>query len=106
MERDLAIALGIPMYGADPKTFHLGTKSGARKVFGEEGVSYPLGIEDLHSADDLVNAIITMRKQKPTIKKVVAKLNEGVSGLGNANIDLSAAPPPGDPARKTACCSA
>jgi hypothetical protein len=41
-----------------------------------------------------------MRKQKPTIKKVVAKLNEGVSGLGNANIDLSAAPPPGDPAEK------
>ena len=99
-ERELAIALGIPMYGADPKTFYLGTKSGARKVFGEEGVSYPLGIEDLHSADDLVNAIITMRKQKPTIKKVVAKLNEGVSGLGNANIDLSAAPPPGDPAEK------
>jgi pheganomycin biosynthesis PGM1-like protein len=100
LERDLAVALGIPMYGADPKTFHLGTKSGARKVFGDEGVSYPLGIEDLHSADDLVNAIIAMRKQKPTIKKVVAKLNEGVSGLGNANIDLSTAPPPGDPTEK------
>jgi hypothetical protein len=99
-ERELAIALGIPMYGADPKTFHLGTKSGARKVFGEEGVSYPLGIEDLHSAEDLVNAILAMRKQKPTIRKVVAKLNEGVSGLGNANIDLSAAPAPGDPAEK------
>src|SRR5262245_38989497 len=97
LERDLAVALGIPMYGADPKTFHLGTKSGARKVFGDEGVSYPLGIEDLHSADDLVNAIVAMRKQKPAIKKVVAKLNEGVSGLGNANIDLSTAPPPGDP---------
>ena len=51
-ERELAMRVGIPMYGADPKTFHLGTKSGARKVFGEEGVSYPLGIEDLHSADE------------------------------------------------------
>jgi hypothetical protein len=101
MERELAVRLGIPMYGADPKTFHLGTKSGARKVFGEEGVSYPLGIEDLHSADDLVNAIVTMRKQKPAIKKLVAKLNEGVSGLGNANIDLATAPPPGDPSEKS-----
>src|SRR4029078_8050172 len=88
------------MYGADPKTFHLGTKSGARKVFGEEGVSYPLGIEDLHSPDDLVKDIITMRKQKPAIKKLVAKLNEGVSGLGNANIDISGAPPPRDPSEK------
>jgi len=101
MERDLAVKLGIPMYGADPKTFHLGTKSGARKIFGEESVSYPLGIEDLHSADDLVDAIIKMRRQKPAIKKVVAKLNEGVSGLGNASIDLSDVPAPGDPTERT-----
>lgn len=100
MERELALKLGIPMYGADPKTFHLGTKSGARKIFGEEGVSYPLGIEDLHSPDDLVDAIIKMRRQKPSMKKVVAKLNEGVSGLGNANVDLAAAPPPGDAAER------
>ncbi len=30
LERDLAMRLGIPMYGADPRTFALGTKSGAR----------------------------------------------------------------------------
>lgn len=97
MERDLAIRLGIPMYGADPRTFHLGTKSGCRKIFGEEGVSYPIGIEDLQSADDLVAAIVAMRRTKPAIRKVVAKLNEGVSGLGNANIDLATVPAPGDP---------
>lgn len=101
MERDLAVKLGIPMYGADPKTFHLGTKSGARKIFGEEGVSYPLGIEDLHSTDDLIAAVIKMRRQRPSIKKVVAKLNEGVSGLGNANIDLTDLPAPGDPSEQT-----
>jgi len=95
MERDLAIQLGIPMYGADPRTFHLGTKSGCRKVFAEEGLSYPMGVEDLHSPDDLVDAIVTMRRQKPSLAKVVAKLNEGVSGLGNANIDLSRVPAPG-----------
>ena len=96
LERDLAIRLGIPMYGADPRTFHLGTKTGCRRIFGEEGVSYPMGVENLHSADDLVAAIIEMRRRKPTIKKVVAKLNEGVSGLGNANIDLTGLPAPGD----------
>src|SRR6476660_8016419 len=32
-EKELALRLGIPMYGADPKFFPLGTKSGCRKIF-------------------------------------------------------------------------
>jgi hypothetical protein len=96
-ERELAVRLGIPMYGSDPRHFHLGTKSGARKVFAEEGVSHPLGVEDLHTPADFVTAIAGMRRRKPSITKLVAKLNEGVSGAGNANIDISAVPPPGDP---------
>src|SRR5579871_1737888 len=85
-ERDLAVALGIPMYGADPKTFYLGTKSGARKVFGEEGVSHPLGVEDLHTPEAMAAAIADIRRKKPAVRHIVAKLNEGVSGAGNANV--------------------
>lgn len=102
MERDLALKLGIPMYGADPKTFYLGTKSGCRKVFAEEGVSHPLGTEDLHSPEEMARAMADMRRKKPAIKKIVAKLNEGVSGAGNANIDLAGVPAPGDPAEHAA----
>ncbi|MGI8802207.1 MAG: hypothetical protein ACR2KV_08550 [Solirubrobacteraceae bacterium] len=35
LERDLAVALGIPMYGADPRHAGLGTKSGCRALFAE-----------------------------------------------------------------------
>jgi hypothetical protein len=101
-EKELAIRLGIPMYGADPKCFHLGTKSGARKVFSEEGVAHPLGVEDLHTPDQMVDAIAGMRQQKPAITKIVAKLNEGVSGAGNANVDLSGLPAPGDAGERAA----
>jgi len=101
-ERELAIRLGIPMYGADPKCFHLGTKSGARRIFAEEGVPHPLGVEDLLSEDSLVNAIVDMRRRRPAMRKVVIKLNEGVSGWGNANVDLAGLPPPGDPAERPA----
>ena len=55
LEKELTLRLGIPMYGADPKHFALGTKSGARKLFAEVGVPYPLGVEDLHSRDDVVD---------------------------------------------------
>jgi len=91
-EKELALRLGIPMYGADPKFFHFGTKSGARKIFMEEGVPHPLGCEDVGTREELIQAIAQMRAIKPSIKQVMVKLNEGVSGEGNAVIDLRGLP--------------
>jgi hypothetical protein len=99
-EKELALRLGIPMYGADPKLFPLGTKSGCRRIFTEENVAHPLGIENLASKEELIDAIVQMRAKKPSIKQVLAKLNEGVSGEGNAVIDLSGLPEPGDSTEK------
>src|SRR6266545_2605069 len=95
-EKELALRLGIPMYGADPKFFALGTKSGCRKIFMEENVPHPLGYENLSSREDVVKAIAQMRARKPSIKQVMVKLNEGVSGEGNAVIDLTGLPAPGN----------
>src|SRR6266850_3416497 len=96
LEKELALRLGIPMYGADPKFFELGTKSGCRKIFAQEGVKHPLGYEELASIDDAINAITEMRARKPSISQVLVKLNEGVSGEGNALVDLMGLPEPGD----------
>jgi len=95
LERDLAVRLGIPMYGADPRHFPLGTKSGCRRLFEEEGVPYPLGIENLSSIDEVIDAIAEVRAKKPSIAQALVKLNEGVSGEGNALIDLAKVPAPG-----------
>src|SRR5438552_10105322 len=92
-EKELALRLGIPMYGADPKFFSLGTKSGCRKIFMEENVPHPLGHEDIGTKEDLLNAITQMRARKPSIEQVMVKLNEGVSGEGNAIVDLRVLPP-------------
>src|SRR5437660_8509736 len=100
-EKELAVRLGIPMYGADPKFFPLGTKSGCRQIFMEENVAHPLGVENLGSKEELIEAIAQVRSKKPSIKQVLAKLNEGVSGEGNAVIDLSGLPPAGDPKEKS-----
>lgn len=102
IERELALQLDIPMYAADPRFFAFGTKSGCRQIFAEEGVPHPLGVENLNSADAMVAAIAEMRARKPGLRKLIAKLNEGVSGAGNAVIDLERLPPPGDPAEHTA----
>jgi PGM1 C-terminal domain/ATP-grasp domain len=91
-EKELALRLGIPMYGADPKFFPLGTKSGCRRIFMEEDVPHPLGHENIRSKEDLINAIAQMRAMKPAIRQVMVKLDEGVSGEGNAVIDLTGLP--------------
>ncbi len=96
-ERDLAVQLGIPMYGADPRHFPLGTKSGCRRLFAEEGVAHPVGLENLRSADEVVDAIAGLRAEKPSLAQVLVKLNEGVSGEGNALVDLGDLPAPGSP---------
>ena len=88
LERDIALILDIPMYGADPRLAHLGTKSGCRRLFAEERVPHPLGAEDLHSFEEATDAILTMLKERPCISEVIVKLNEGVSGAGNALVNL------------------
>ena len=101
LERDLAIRLGIPMYGADPRHFMLGTKSGCRKLFGRAGVSYPLGSEDLQTPEDVVAALggSGRRARDPP---AMVKHNEGVSGAGNAVVNLEGLPAPGDAAERAA----
>ena len=95
LERELALQLDIPMYAADPRHFALGGKSGARRVFAEEGLRHPLGAENIHSEAEFVAAIVAMRRDKPAIGRVITKQNQGVSGMGNAVVDLRGLPEPG-----------
>ncbi|HEX2030826.1 MAG TPA: peptide ligase PGM1-related protein [Actinomycetota bacterium] len=102
MERDLALQLGIPMYGADPKHFFLGTKSGCRQLFEEEGIPHPMGFQNLTTTEDVVTALAAMRARRPDVRGALVKLNEGVSGEGNAVVELRDLPPPGDPRERAA----
>lgn len=101
-ERDLALRLGIPLYGSDPSLFYLGGKSGGREVFARAGVSFPIGFENLHSIDELRTRLGEMRREKPSMKKAMVKLNDGISGEGNAVIDLDGLPDPDEPTHTAA----
>jgi hypothetical protein len=84
LERKLAVLLGIPLNGVDPKLTHLGTKSGSRKVFREAGVDLPMGVEDLRTEHEVENALLELREKRPGIRRAVVKLNDSFSGEGNA----------------------
>jgi hypothetical protein len=95
LERDLALALDIPVYGADPCHYHYGTKSGCRELFARAGVPHPLGVERVAGAGELIGAIARLRAVKPELSELVVKLDEGVSGNGNAIVDVRGLPRPG-----------
>lgn len=95
LERDVALSLGIPVYGSDPRLAPLGSKSGCRRLFDEVGVRAPAGAEDLTTLDDLVTAVAGMRARRPGLAEVIVKINEGVSGSGNALVGLGDLPAPG-----------
>ncbi|HQR28704.1 MAG TPA: hypothetical protein PLP61_16790, partial [Nocardioides sp.] len=97
LERDLALTLGIPVYGSDPRLAVLGTKSGCRRIFEELGVDCPLGAQDLHTVDDLVTAVCAMRSRRPAMTQAIVKLDDGVAGAGNALLDLAGMPTSGQP---------
>ncbi|HEY0557344.1 MAG TPA: carboxylate-amine ligase, partial [Thermoanaerobaculia bacterium] len=84
LERKLAVLLGIPLNGVDPDLYHLGTKSGSRKVFREAGVELPEGFEDLTGEGDVEDALVELARRRPGLRKAVVKLNDSFSGEGNA----------------------
>jgi hypothetical protein len=100
-ERDVALSLGIPIYGCDPRLSALGDKTGCRRLFEEVGIRYPIGVEDLHSPEEIVAALASMRDRHPRMNGAIVKLNDGVSGQGNAVVDLHDLPEPGAPDEQT-----
>lgn len=97
LERTLAVRLGIPIYGCDPELLTLGSKSGSRRTFREAGVALPEGREDLYTREEVVSALIELKRSKPELLKAAIKLNEGFSGEGNAVFHYKGAPSTSDP---------
>lgn len=86
-EAELALALGIPVYGPDPALEHLGTKSGSRETFDAAGVPMPCGSGGLRDRDDVVEALLAIQRTRP-VRRAAVKLDSGFSGVGNAIVDL------------------
>jgi hypothetical protein len=88
LERKLAVATGLPLYGTPAHLSWLGSKTGSKRVAREAGVAVLVGQEDLYSLPDIEHAIELIRARSPHADAVVIKLNNGFSGQGNAIVEL------------------
>jgi PGM1 C-terminal domain len=87
-EVELAVQMELPIYGTDPRLLWLGTKQGSRRVFEEEDVPHPIGLE-IDGDKDLASALAELRRRRPQAERAIVKLDQGLSGLGNALVDLA-----------------
>jgi hypothetical protein len=87
-EVQVALHLGAPINGAAPHLLSLGLKSEGRRLFREVGVPVPHGVEDVRDVDDVVAAIVDIRRERPSVTGVVIKLDDSASGDGNVVVDL------------------
>src|SRR5262249_45518869 len=79
LEVQLALALGIPIYGSHPALSVLGSKSGARRLFREESIPHAVGADGVQSRSDLVVGIRAIRAQRASVAEVIVKLDAGFS---------------------------
>jgi hypothetical protein len=100
LERGLAVALGIPMFAADPRHGGFATRSGSRRLFAEVGVDHPDGIEGVRSEDDALAAILDLRARVPGLVQARVELERGDPRRGGLKVSLAdLGEPEGDEAR-------
>ncbi|BAB74048.1 hypothetical protein DSM107007_08760 [Nostoc sp. PCC 7120 = FACHB-418] len=109
LEAELSLKLNVPLYAAAPDLQIWGTKSGSRQIFAESGVPHPDGSELVWHYKDLAVVASDLWEREPSLKRMVVKLNEGISGEGNALLDLqpimNVAPGQGSTAERVAAIS-
>jgi hypothetical protein len=76
-DRDVALAIDVPIQGIDHRFARYGTKSGGRRLFRDEGVAMPEGVEDVRDGAGVAAALRDLGRA------AVVKLDHGVTGDGN-----------------------
>ncbi|WP_236003364.1 peptide ligase PGM1-related protein [Nonomuraea antri] len=79
LEEELASLLNVPIYGPATSLSYYGSKSGSREVGREAGVPMARGYSDIRTLVEIDEAIDSLPGER-----VIVKLNDGYSGLGNA----------------------
>ena len=102
LERDIALSLGIPMYGADPRLADLGSKTGCRRLFGELGVPYPLGVGGPARARRDRRRDHGDARPASVDAQCDRQAQRGCLGRGNAVVRLADLPQPGAPEERDA----
>jgi len=88
LEQELSVQLDTPLFACSPQLLYWGSKSGSREIFAQCQIPHPDGSLKVTSVEELVSEATKLWERKPHLQRMVVKLNEGLSGEGNAILDL------------------
>ncbi len=88
LEAQLSQRLGIPLFAASPALQYWGSKSGSREIFAQCQVPHPDGTPLAWTGEKVIEQGALLWQRNPHLQRFVVKLNEGLSGEGNAVLDL------------------
>ena len=83
-ERDLALTLGIPLYGADPRHLHFGTKTGCRRLFERPASRTRWAARASPTSTAWSTPWSRCAPPGRRCARAIVKHNDGVAGRGNA----------------------
>lgn len=86
----VAVALGVPINGTHPSLRSEAFKGAGRCLFRRTGVPVPLGREGVHTVDEVVDAALWIRSERPEATAVVVKHDDSGAGDGNAVLPVRA----------------
>ena len=85
----VALALGLPINGTAPALRSEAFKAAGRCLFRRTGVPVPVGVEGVHTVDDVVDAVARIRSERPDVAAVVVKHDDSGAGDGNTVVELT-----------------
>ncbi|NWU83268.1 IQCH protein, partial [Onychorhynchus coronatus] len=89
---DLAVAdlLDVPLLGSGPHVAQLySTKSGSKRIFASACVPMPPGEADIHSREQMIDALSQLVVDNVAVQRWVWKVNDGWGGNGTAYCDVT-----------------
>ncbi|MGH4011497.1 MAG: hypothetical protein ACRDTH_25585 [Pseudonocardiaceae bacterium] len=94
-ERDLALALDVPIYRVDHRFAEVRMPPVLRPYL----CLPPLGVAGIRNTAELADALMALRAAQPGLEAAVVKLDDGVYGDGNRVVNLRGLPPSTSPKR-------
>ena len=88
LEEQLAEELQIPVYGPRADHLKLATKSVARNIFRDLGMTLAEGAEHLSTYSEVATSLVALCRARPELERAVLKHNYSLAGLGNAIVDV------------------